>query len=159
MTRYRYKARHEALSCGNCLRGFDHEQRWASDPLERCPECRSPVYRVVERGRMRFQFRHGMKGDMRDYREDLARFKGDPEAYVDGPRSVQKLIDKRKREGWQMGCGWDALYDTNAGSAVGDDDVDAMQLAREAVEEAKATGYDFEAPDVQAFLEDADPET
>lgn len=37
------------------------------------------------------------------YREDLARFPGDPQAHCDTQRGVQKLIDQRLREGWRLG--------------------------------------------------------
>lgn len=72
----------------------------------------------LRRGMPGIRIRHGLKGDCADYREDLARprsefmadpetpagwdpRRGDPEAYVDGPRAVQRLIDKRKRQGWR----------------------------------------------------------
>ena len=37
------------------------------------------------------------------YRHDLAEFKDDPAAYVTGPHSLQRLIEKRKRQGWIVG--------------------------------------------------------
>jgi hypothetical protein len=82
------------------------------------------------------KFRHGMKGDCRDYRDDLARFAGDPEAYVDGPAALQKLIDKRKRQGWQMS--------RDFSSALGEGpnpDQTTEEMAREAYERARAKGF------------------
>lgn len=38
------------------------------------------------------------------YRTDLARFHGDPEAWVSGPNSLERLKEKRRREdGWIIG--------------------------------------------------------
>lgn len=80
-----------------------HEQNethgMLEDPEIVCWQCkaRNVMRRSIKVAQ--FSFRHGMRGDMRDYREDLARFKGDPRAFVDGPRSLQKLIDQTKREG------------------------------------------------------------
>ena len=37
------------------------------------------------------------------YRPDLSRFPGDPDAFVSGPKSLDKLIEKRKRAGWVVG--------------------------------------------------------
>lgn len=34
------------------------------------------------------------------YRPDLARFPNDPEAFVSTTRGAQKLLDKRRRQGW-----------------------------------------------------------
>lgn len=84
----------------------------------------------------RFAFRHGMKGTMHDYRDDLARFPGDPQAYVDGPRAVQKLIDQRKREGWQFHKDYSqALGDGPKSPKTGE------QIAREAFERARDKGF------------------
>lgn len=71
-----------------------HVQSWADQKFG-CADC-------GKRKVQSFTMRHSMKGDMRDYREDLARFPNDPEAYVDGPTSLSKLKDKRKREGWDL---------------------------------------------------------
>lgn len=45
------------------------------------------------------------------YRADLARFPNDPEAFVSGPHSLQRLVDKRKREGWVEGPPLSELMD------------------------------------------------
>jgi len=84
-------------------KGFDTYQGINDPPLTECPACGARVYRAITMASAGFRFRHGMKGDMRDYRDDLARFAGDPEAYTDGPKSVQRLIDKRRRQGWTLG--------------------------------------------------------
>jgi predicted nucleic acid-binding Zn ribbon protein len=92
-----YYYRHPRGSCP----GGSKYQEFSEDPLTDCPRCGvSGVYRSIQMSQ--FRLRHGMKGDMRDYREDLSRFSNDPEAYVDGPRALKNLIEKRKREGWQM---------------------------------------------------------
>lgn len=45
----------------------------------------------------------GEDGQGRDYRDDLAAYPGDPDAWVDGPRSLRRLVDRRQREGWERG--------------------------------------------------------
>lgn len=72
------------------------------------------------------------RGDMRDYREDLARFPNDPEALVDGPTALRKLKDKRKREGWE-------LKKIDKGSRP--KPKPAGQLLREAYQEARRKGF------------------
>jgi predicted nucleic acid-binding Zn ribbon protein len=67
------------------------------DPEILCETCSGLCKRVIRPASMKV--RHVLKGDCRDYREDLARFPNDPEAFVDGPRALKKLLDKRKREG------------------------------------------------------------
>lgn len=83
--------------------GFEATEKLSDPAQTTCPNCEAVVYRAITLNSAGFKLRHGMKGDMRDYRDDLARFVGDPEAHVDGPRALKKLIDKRKRQGWQMG--------------------------------------------------------
>ena len=147
MTLYRYKSTEHERECGSCSgTGFLLEQPWAADAILGCPWCGKRVYRAM--GRVNFQFRHGMKGDMRDYREDLARFPNDPEAFVDGPTAVRKLLDKRKREGWVEGCGWDVLHDTDQGAAVKETPEGGRALIEECFEEAKQTNFAIDDWDV-----------
>ena len=148
-TRYRYKAKSPIVACWHCSKGFDVDQPWAADALSECVHCFAPVYRVIERGRQRFQFRHGMKGDMRDYREDLARFPGDPEAYVDGPRAVQKLWDKRRRQGWTRR---EVNVDDACASRGGD--IDHQSLMEAAKREAAASNFDLNDPDIAGVVKD-----
>lgn len=133
MPNYVYRAvdRSGATSCPLCRRGFRVTQRISDKALEECEVCISPIRRVIQS--VKFRFRHGMKGDCRDYRDDLARFAGDPEAYVDGPRSLQKLIDKRKREGWEIKKGFDAPSEPKLRSS--------QEVVREAYERAAARGF------------------
>jgi len=110
-----------------CERG--HPQSWI-DTRFGCADCgrrRAPHPKI----------RHGIRGDCRDYREDLARFPGDPEAYVDGPRSLQKLIDKRKRQGWvDTGLRPDDLERMVSPRDVPDLGIDSDKLLRECLAEA-----------------------
>lgn len=101
-----------------------HEQSWA-DQRFGCFEC---GLRKVQT----FSLRHGMRGDMRDYREDLARFPCDPEALVDGPRALSKLKDKRKREGWEFQK--ERQTEPSIKKRTSD------EIVREAVQRAKAKG-------------------
>jgi hypothetical protein len=80
----------------------------------------------------------GLRGDCQDYRDDLARFPGDPEARVDGPAAVQRLIDKRKREGWQFHESWAAAAD--AKPTV--ERKTSEEIAREAYERARDNNFD-----------------
>lgn len=58
--------------------------------------CRSSCARVITAA-AQFKFCRAFKVD-REYREDLARFKGDKRALVDGPRALKRLMDTTKRE-------------------------------------------------------------
>lgn len=107
------------------------------DPEFYCDSCDTSqdilMYRVIKPSM--FTIRHGMRGDMRDYREDLARFAGDPRAFVDGPRSLQKLIDQTKREGADVR----PLSEAAAGAppSVEDEDEESENLLAEAEAEAR----------------------
>lgn len=83
--------------------------------------------------------RHGMRESTLtngDYREDLARFPNDPEAFVDGPTALKKLIEKRKRQGI------DYQPVSNAAPAVEDENpAPRKSLIAEAYEEAKASNF------------------
>ncbi len=124
MPNYRYRCD----QCGSRWEAFRH----MASPEADCV-CGSPGTIVIQKVPTRI--RHAMKGDMRDYREDLARFAGDPEALVDGPKSLQKLIDKRKRQGWQMG----PIQDMKRPKPVSSE-----QIVRESYEAAKARDFKFE---------------
>lgn len=98
MPHYRYRCR----DCGDETHAL---QSFQDDPIEDCLACPGTVYRVIQRVQFKRSSRalRGESGSGHDYREDLAEYPGDPDAYVDGPRALQKLIDKRKRQGWQVG--------------------------------------------------------
>ncbi len=79
---------------------------------------------------------HHLKGDCSDYRSDLARFPNDPEAFVDGPRAVKKLWDKRQRQGWRRKeGGWDEALNKVPKLK------DPEQQVREAYERARAKNF------------------
>jgi hypothetical protein len=85
------------------------------------------------------KLRHGMTDEgWSEYRSDLARFPGDPQAYVSGPRAKQKLIDQRKREGWIEGPSY-----SEVGSKINSTEkkVDSEAMVREAYRRAEATGF------------------
>lgn len=83
--------------------------------------------------------RHGMKGDMHDYRDDLARFPGDPQAHIDGPRALQKLKDQRQREGWRF---HNNFSDTLSEAPDGPAEKTGEEMAREAYRRAAASNFD-----------------
>ena len=98
-----------------------------------------------ENGHRRTSFgiflRHGMKDEnWSEYREDLARFPGDPQAYCDGPSAKKKLIDQRKREGWVEGPSFSEL----AEKETKEKKIDSHAFVKEAYERAEATNFRLE---------------
>lgn len=82
--------------------------------------------------------RHGMKDEnWCEYREDLARFPGDPQAYCNGPRAKQKLIDQRKREGWVEGPTFSELADQKEKEQK----IDPTAFVTEAYNRAEETNF------------------
>jgi len=85
----------------------------------------------------------GADGHGHDYRDDLAAYPGDPAAYVTGPRSLARLIDRRKREGWVPGKPYDEIV-TSLRSSTTDEHIDKTfpnigeKGFRELIAEAKA---------------------
>jgi len=104
-------------------------------PGEKIHELRARV-REMNKGLISpgasFKFRKSFDGG---YRADLARFKGDPQAWVSGPMSLEKLKDRRRREdGWIIGKPGSAA-DVNV-STMKDSD-DSRDLFAEAYAEAQ----------------------
>lgn len=129
--------------CGSCSEGFvfaefeiPNGKRYKRVRCECNPE---PEVQRSSRTSPRFNMKSINRRCDIDYREDLSRFPGDPEAYVSSPKELQKLIDKRKREGWRVGER--SLEDASRGPATfkGPD-----QVAREAYEAAKANNFSSE---------------
>lgn len=152
MSLYRYRHRDSLSHCGSDE--FDVEQPWAADALLGCPDCGLRVYRTI--GRVNFQFRHGMKGDCHDYREDMARFPRDPQAYVDGPAAVRKLRDRRLREGWVEGPRLADMATGDNGNAVRPAEElgqTGRPLIEACYEAAKKTGFSLDDPDVKDIFD------
>lgn len=106
----------------NCPSGKgDGHEMSQLDTLFGCDRSRAPT--IVRNGR-------GMRRDKHDYREDLARFPNDPEAYTDGPTAVKKLWDRRQRQGWRRR----ELKEKPKPKT-------SLEMATEAYERAKATGF------------------
>lgn len=117
-----------------CTAGHEVEvfAAFGAEPRTTCeaPECSAPCVRVISKP-PKTKIRHALKRtDCVDYREDLARFPNDPEAWVDGPQSLQKLIDKRKRAGWEM------KPVSEASRPHKPPEVDGEKLVRDSYEEA-----------------------
>ena len=74
-----------------------------------------------------------------EYREDLARFPNDPQAYVSGPRAKKNLIDKRKREGWSEGPSFSDMAQEQP-----EQKINSQEFVREAYERAAATGFQLD---------------
>ena len=45
---YVYEARNPSASCSHCRDGFEITQSIADDKLNVCPECGSPIIRVIQ---------------------------------------------------------------------------------------------------------------
>lgn len=83
--------------------------------------------------RIRYRDRATSGGKL-DYHPELARFPGDREAFVDGERALRKLVDARRRQGWELYKDWGEL---DALSRPTDDEPEAG-VFMECLEEAKA---------------------
>lgn len=93
--------------------------------------CLHTMHIVVKSPQIRI--RHAMRGDMRDYREDLARFPNDPEALVDGPTALRKLKDRRKRQGWDL----QPLRSAPGEAVLPVEEPSSAQIVRESYDEAR----------------------
>lgn len=123
--------------CDNCGREELVQQAMKDIPITYCPECRTNTFlRRIERAPMQ-RMGQSVRNDGFDYREDLAKFPGDPTAYVDGPRQLKRLMDSRKREGWQFSNLDQARMDPPKTDPT-------RSLAREAYEAARAKGFNPE---------------
>ncbi|MBU0638181.1 MAG: zinc ribbon domain-containing protein [Planctomycetes bacterium] len=49
MPTYEYRARDTQESCDNCRDSFEVRQAMSDRPLDKCPECGSPVERLISR--------------------------------------------------------------------------------------------------------------
>lgn len=131
-----------------------HPLSWADERFG-CAECGRR--RVSGGHRIAYALR-GKDGCGSDYREDLARTKpeymrdprwkpgmGDPEAYVDGPRAVKKLLDKRKREGWTVDPD---LYSRAMAGPTEPTTEDSERIIRQAYEAAAAEGFAIDPEEI-----------
>jgi len=135
---YRLIARGEG--CPHCTEGYDARVRFGAEPPTSCPHCASPV-RVQIRG-VNFQIKAKHRAGYQEYREDLARFPGDRQAYVNSPQQVQRLADQRRREGWELRDeSWADMADTVPKGSLADgpelSDEEANRLVDEAYDEAR----------------------
>jgi len=48
MPTYCYQARQREKSCTLCREGFEIKQSMKDQPLQKCPECGSPVERIIK---------------------------------------------------------------------------------------------------------------
>ena len=131
MPLYTYKSKVPTLACAHCRDTFSVFQRMSDSSLTECPECGRGVY-VQIRVKAAIKIPHHLKGDCRDYRDDLARYPGDPRAWVDGPRALRRLVDQTKREGAIVTKG----FDTKRPEIRSSEDV-----MNEAYQRAKAKGF------------------
>lgn len=47
MPLYRYEAKDSAKGCAKCANGFDITQSLSDAKLEKCPDCKAEIYRVI----------------------------------------------------------------------------------------------------------------
>lgn len=84
------------FGCDTCGHFWEETRPMAEcDSPSACPKCADPGRRAwltPPRGGMKMV-------DVSGYHPGLALKPGDPEAWVDGRHSLQKLVDKRQREG------------------------------------------------------------
>jgi hypothetical protein len=79
--------------------------------IEECPDCGETNLGFVSK-RFGHCRRKTVKFRIRDqggYHAGLARFPGDPEAYVETAHGLQKRVSQRLREGWQRGPAYDEI--------------------------------------------------
>jgi len=88
---YRYKSRCQH-DC-DCQAGVAVFQTMAATPLQACPRCGCGVYRAIQVVPVKVK-------DYEEYRPDLSRFPGDPQANVSSKIGLGKLVQQRQREGW-----------------------------------------------------------
>jgi len=131
MPSYQYRVSTKGLGCSKCIQGFASIQRMSDPALSHCPRCGAGVYRAIQRTAGFIMPYSGPRGTGHDYRDDLARFPGDPDAFVDGPRALSLLKDKRKRDGWEL----------KPIDMVSSRDAPKGSMAEEAFRRAKAKGF------------------
>ncbi|UCC73909.1 MAG: hypothetical protein JSV86_04935 [Gemmatimonadota bacterium] len=97
MTVRLYRADSPSASCADCVEPFGRVEG-LTDPLtDTCPGCGNPVHVVIQPVTIGAMDPRLSADPL--YMSQLARFPGDPEAYVSGPHSWQKKIDEAQRNG------------------------------------------------------------
>lgn len=140
MPTYRYVASSEQC-CPSCAEEFRVIRLMSDEPLEQCKACGSPIRIVIGKTQVTIKAKH--RAGYQEYRDDLARFPGDREAFVTSPQQVQRLADKRRREdGWTLRDEtWadmaDTVPDTKLSEGPQMTDAAAQSLVQESYEEAK----------------------
>lgn len=124
--------------CDTCLFQGEVSQLMSEEPTKRCPICGFLTFirRITKAPKVHMG--QSVRNDGFDYREDLARFPGDPQARVDGPKALAKLKDQRQREGWTF-----HKLDQAASAAPPKTDPN-RSIAREAYEAARANNFKLE---------------
>lgn len=90
-----------AYRCLNCEHRLVVFQQMADDPLEDCPACATGMLQrsIGALGLPGVKIKNQGEG----YQPGLARRPNDPQAWVDSPRALNKLIDKRRRAAEKQG--------------------------------------------------------
>lgn len=101
MPNYAYKAELPVQSCRACVEPFTRLEEFNAPRLAVCDRCGSRV-RVVIQNKAQVTIKAQHRAGFSDYREDLARYPGDKQAYVNSPEQANRLIEERKRAGWRV---------------------------------------------------------
>lgn len=110
-------------------------------PRTNCPICDQGTFLARVRKAPPMRMGKVWRNNGFDYREDLSRFPNDPEALVDGPTALEKLKEKRLRQGWTF------QPISEARSATPPKTDPNRSFGREAYEAAKAKGFQCEELD------------
>lgn len=139
MPNYSYVTEDGEECCPTCAEGFRARHRM-DQVLRHCPSCGSKVRRSIKARNLQIMVKEKHRPGYADYREDLARFPGDPQAFVTTPQAVERLKSQRQREGWLLRDeDWGDMYDTMPKGSLDegpDLGVDGRELIQEAYEEA-----------------------
>jgi predicted nucleic acid-binding Zn ribbon protein len=134
---YVYKTEDTEEGCHACAEGF-RVRHLFNQVLRACTSCGSRVRKVIGRTQVMIKEQH--RAGFEDYREDMARFPGDPQARVSSPEAIKRLSEQRQREGWILRDeDWGDMYNTiPKGSLEDGPDLgrDGRELVQESYEEA-----------------------
>ena len=95
-----YKADQPSNRCLACRDGIARWEGLMQPLMQECPDCDAPVHVVIQPVTLGAQDPRLADGPL--YLSQLAKYPGDPDAYVSGPHSWQRRIDQAKREGYRV---------------------------------------------------------
>ena len=139
MPNYTYTVEDGEEGCHTCAEGF-RVKHTLGQVLRTCQSCGSRVRKKIRARDIQVLIKEKHRANYSDYREDLARFPGDPEAFVTTPQQVDRLTEKRQRQGWILRDeDWGDMFNTMPSGSLEDGpeiEGDGRALVQEAYEEA-----------------------